>query len=174
MLQALLLLSACIQPVPPVTAVRPAQITVAALRTDFTTSQVAPVPGRLSAAIDGELAERTLRPSAFPATDLDLFAVSRDATWRLEQLAALADSDLLALINSEATFSSQLAGRYRWVVHTTIAVAHRDDLDGAVVHELETPVFLPYHHQREDAALADATPSIERELATVLDEVLAR
>lgn len=169
-----LLLLACIQPVPPHSAAVPTKITVAALRTDFATSQVAAVPQRLDDAIFMEMAHRTLQPLPVPLADLDLFGAARDADWRLEQLAALSDAELVALVNSEASFSSQLAGRYRWMVDTTIAVSPRDDLDAAVVHHLQTPVFLVYHHQREDDALAEATPAIERELAVVLDEVLAR
>ncbi len=170
----LLLLAACIQPVPPQSAAVPTKITVAALRTDFETSQVAAVPQRLDDAIFLEMAERTLQPLPVPLADLDLFGAARDADWRLEQLAALSDGELVALVNAEATFSSQLAGRYRWTVDTTIAVSPREDLSVAVIHQLHTPVFLLYHHQREDAALAEATPAIERELAIVLDEVLAR
>ena len=66
-------------------------------------------------------------------------------------------------------FFSQLSGQYRWTVDTRIVLAAASEPDKQTVSEVQVPVFLPFHHQRESEALVAAIPVIEREMAAMLD-----
>lgn len=169
------LASACVKPHPPVVAARPVPVAVAPVRTDFATNDAVAVPERLREAVADAIGRRNLTPRVVPEAELAArFGDNRNARSRLEQLAAWDTSNrLLVLLETESSYYAQVAGRYRWVVNVRITFSPRDDLDAALVRSFEVPVFMQFYHEREDATVAEATPTIARRLGELLDEYLA-
>ncbi|MBW1881200.1 MAG: hypothetical protein JRJ84_22835 [Deltaproteobacteria bacterium] len=175
LLLAALLAPACVKPKPPVVSATADPVALAPLRTDFATNEVVPAPERLREALTNTLEERNLKPRPVAEAELaELFGAGRNSRHRLERLAVSDDgATLLVLVEAECTFFAQVAGRYRWIVAVKLTFADRDDLDAALVRAFDVPVFLQFSHEKEDAALAEATPNIERKLGEMLDEILA-
>lgn len=105
-----------------------------------------------------------------PAGLLDAFADRRATAQRLGWLVEHHPTpELYLLVEAEARYYSQLEGRYRWTVEVHSALAPRQNLDGALSSQIEVPVFLQFHHEREAAALEAAAPVIQRQVEALLD-----
>ena len=111
---------------------------------------------------------RELARRGFAATPLDGDALSEGATAsRLEAARLLDPSATVVLVETEAAFYAQVAGRYRWTVTAHVTVASNEAGDEPLSREVEVPVFLVYDHQREADALAEASVMLARKVGAV-------
>ena len=100
-----------------------------------------------------------------------------DARARLEEsckrrglkLTEAGDASVEAQVEASTRWYSQLGGRYRWTVETVVRIVRTDDQELLSESMFEVPVFLLYDHEREDAALRQAMPVVERQFGEVLD-----
>ena len=63
---------------------------------------------------------------------------------------------LLVLVDLTPSFYSQLNGRYRWSVEAKVVLVPLDRPTMGVESAFQVPVFLPYAHLKEAAALEAA------------------
>jgi hypothetical protein len=174
LLLLLVVAAGCLKPKPPLAAAVAEDVAVAAVRTEYDSRQVVAAPLRLRDELLAELSSRNLRPTAIPEAELPGLLGKGNSRFHLGQVAARdGGAELIVLAEAEASFYAQVAGRYRWTVACTLSVADRDELDGATTVSFEVPVFLQFSHEKEDAALAEATPVIRRKLGEMLDQVLS-
>ncbi len=100
-------------------------------------------------------------------------AAVRTTPGRLAALAREADDEvLMVLVETRATFYSQLSGRYRWTVDARLSLAPAADPGGAFAADVQAPAFLFYDHEREDEAVAEVAGRISREVNALVDEML--
>jgi hypothetical protein len=133
------------------------------------------LPGALSAAIRADLVARNLVPTELTLVELGpAFATRRLSPHRLSWLleGGRGKGGLVLLIESDVQFYSQLAGRYRWTVHSRVTLSPVDVPGAAVSSELSAPVFLQFDHEREAEALVAAAAVVERQVGELLDSYL--
>ena len=75
---------------------------------------------------------------------------------------------IVVLVETRASFFSQLEGRYRWVVNVRAGVAEASAPGAGVVEVFDVPVFLQFEHQNEAEAVAAAEPVISRHVQRLL------
>lgn len=126
-------------------------------------------PDSLKQAVVAELDQRNLEAVELP---LDSLGGQRLTDARLEGLKkAAGGAPFVLLVEQKVTFFSQLDGRYRWEVGTTLAAAR---VDGPAAKEpFELPVVLMYDHEREKAAIAQSATDVAKRAGTLLDGLLA-
>lgn len=136
--------------------------------------EVTGVPAGIGEALQTELVARNLHPTLLdPADYTEEFASLRTPLHRLRYLAEQnRGSDLVLLVQTEPRYFSLLSGRYRWTVDADLALAPANDPANAVMRHTRIPVFLEFHHEREEEALQAAGPMVERQLRRLLDEGL--
>ena len=156
-------LTACIKPAPPSTLGQGQPIAVAIL-VDNTGVEL---PVEFQQAIHGALDARGLSPKAVPSIE-----AGKNQAYRLNALDQSSASPYVLLVESQATYFSQIAGRFRWTVQVNLALS-RDGGEDVVFRELQVPVFLQFSHQKEGAALIEAAPMVARQLGELVDELLA-
>ncbi len=132
------------------------------------------VPQALKDAVARELEARNLVVEFVPFDTLaESYGRLRATERRFELLKENAQAPLLLLVETRAEFFSQLAGRYRWVVHTRLTGSQRSSDAGPTERQLESPVTLVFNHQRQEEALAEASARIAQAAGTLFDDVLA-
>ena len=136
--------------------------------------EVTGVPDALAEAIVATLEARNLVPEMAPASGFaETFAGKRNTLHRLTWLAREdRGSDLVLLVEARARYFSLLSGRYRWTVDLSMTLTSPGNLDEAVTTEAKFPIFMEFHHEREEEVLEAAVPMIERHLGFLLDEFL--
>lgn len=156
-----------------VKAPAPMDAAVAGVLRMLDSGQVTALPEVVFERVGEALGARDLTPQPLdvPAT-LVAFGERRVTPQRLSWMAGQGQHPLLLLLETEVEFYSQLSGRFRWTVRVQASVAPREDLGQAVSSSFEVPVFLQFHHEREQAAIEQAAPVIERQVGHLLDEVL--
>ena len=87
-----------------------------------------------------------------------------------QRISSLSASAPLLLIESKATFQSQLQGRFRWEVECTMSLL--DDQEQLLTRSFTTPVFHKFHHQREQESLLAAEPVLLRQLESLLEDYI--
>ncbi len=131
-----------------------------------------PLPDAVAARLSEQLAARDLLARPVPGA-AEAFTARRVGSQRLAWMAEHADgAPILLMIEADAAFADQLAGRYRWLVSVTLTLAPANRPAEALVSEFRVPVFLLFDHEREAEALEAAGPAIERNLGFLLDEYL--
>lgn len=127
-------------------------------------------PEALKKAIAAELDDHNLEVVEVPAEAL---ASQRLTDGRFDALKkASPDAPFLLLVELRVHFFSQLDGRYRWEVATTLTAARTND--GVMAHDpFEIPVVLMYDHEKEPEAIASAAPDIANRVGALMDAVLA-
>jgi len=137
-------------------------------------AEVTGVPAAIGEALQAELVARNLHPELLaPADYTEEFASLRTPLHRLKHLSEQnRGSDLVLLVQTEPRYFSLLSGRYRWTVEVDLALAPANDPANAVMRHTKVPVFLEFHHEKEEEALTAAGPMIERQLRRLLDEGL--
>ncbi len=164
---------ACVPKPQPVKSRTPLTVAVAVVEDRTDKREVGAVPEEVTKKIVGALADRNLRPKLVPHEAIaSAFASRRTTPHRLAHLAEGSDADLLALVETTATFYSQMNGRYRWVVQARVTMAKRNERDQAVVKELDFASFLDFDHQKEADALAAAAPRIGETVGRLADDFL--
>jgi hypothetical protein len=136
--------------------------------------EVTGVPEDLAAALITALSARNLNPHVMDTADFaDEFAAKRNSLHRLTWLASeRSSSEQLLLIELSPRYFSLLSGRYRWTVDATLTLATPSHLESAVTTEVKFPIFMDFHHEREEEVLAASIPLLERHLGFLLDEYL--
>mgnify|MGYP007063409944 CR=1 FL=1 len=81
------------------------------------------------------------------------------------------DAKFILLLETQAEYGSHLNGRYRWIVSTQLVLQNTSNSDAPLTTEFEVPVFLRFHHQKEDAAIAQAAPMIARRVGQLANEM---
>jgi len=163
-------LTACVKPAP-VTQYAPSTTVALAFALDDTQERkTLEAPAALVEAVTVALTERNLEVRVVPFDTLaEGFGAVRDSNRRLEQVAAVADSDVVMLIETRADFYSQLSGRYRWNVTTKLTVAARSDLAAAEAETLDLAAVLSYAHEVESDAVASLKNDIAKRAGRLFD-----
>jgi len=157
----------------PVALDAPAQAAVVGLVAPMDGEVVQPLPDRVSSRLDALLTARNLtpRPVTDGAADLSrLQTTGQRAAWLAEQADG---AQYLLLIESAATYTTQIEGRFRWTVDVTATIAPASDPAAGASKTFRVPVFLQFAHQKEAAAVAEAAVVIERQVGQHLDQWLS-
>lgn len=126
-------------------------------------------PDALKKLIAAELDDHNLEVVELP---LEAVAAQRLTDPRYEALKkAAGDAPFLLLVEQRVHFFSQLDGRYRWEVATTLTAARADGTRAS--DPFEIPVVLMYDHEKEREAIAAAANDISKRVGVLLDGVLA-
>jgi len=126
-------------------------------------------PEALKKAIRAELEDHNLELVEVP---LEAIAAQRLTDARFEALKkAGGEAPFVLLVEQRVQFFSQLDGRYRWEVSTTLTASRAD---GAKASDpFEIPVILMYDHEKEAEAIANAASDIANRVGVLMDGVLA-
>jgi hypothetical protein len=126
-------------------------------------------PDSLKKAVVAELDSRNLEVVELP---IDALGGQRLTDGRLDSLKKSAGgAPFVLLVEQKVTFFSQLDGRYRWEVGTSLAAAR---VDGPAAKEpFELPVVLMYDHEREKEAIAQSASDVAKRAGTLFDGLLA-
>ncbi len=171
---ALLATSGCMPKTAPVRAPQAWSAGLVGVLTGADTSTVAGLPPgvvrRLLAALDA----RGLSGSEVPVSGLSQALLARRDTpqrwgWLAENTAP---SDLLFLVEASAFYDTQIQGRLRWTVHSSLTIGLRNKPDSVLTRSIDAAVFLQFLHQKEADAVAEAALTIERAAARLLDDWL--
>lgn len=163
-------LAACVKPAPVVQYAPATTVALAFALDDTQERKTSEAPQALVEAVQNALIERNLEVRVIPFASLaEGFNAVRDSDRRLEQAAAVADSDTVILIETRADFYSQLSGRYRWNVTAKLTVAARSDLPAAEVETLDLAAVLSYAHEAEGDAVAAIKGDIAKRAGRLFD-----
>lgn len=168
-LAAALLGGACVPRVPPQRLAERAKVAVAwVVDPSYAGAPFAP-PQALRQAVTAALDERNLEVVEVP---LEVVQGQRLSDARFEALKrAAAQAPFVLLVEQRVQFFSQLDGRYRWEVGTTLTAARAD---GASARDpFEVPVILLFDHEKETAALGAAAADVATRVGVLMDGVLA-
>ena len=72
------------------------------------------------------------------------------------------ESDLVLVIQTKAEYFAQMQGRYRWVVTAHLVLTDPQALSRTIEETVEIPVFMQFHHERDEAVLESAVPALEQ------------
>jgi hypothetical protein len=151
----------------------PAQVAVAYVADAERGVGVASVPEGLKAKVVEALAKRNLVSSEVPFEKLSAdFESARDSKLRYQKVAAAAGgAPFVLLVETKASFFSQISGRYRWTVYARLSAGKAGG--DSVVDEFNLPAMLDFDHEHEAEALAMAAPVIAERAGAVFDSFLA-
>lgn len=126
-------------------------------------------PEALKKAIRLELEDHNLEVVEAP---LEALSKQRLTDARFDALKkASPDVPFVLLVEQRVHFFSQLDGRYRWEVGTSLTASRSD---GATARDpFEIPVILMYDHEKENEAIANAASDIATRVGVLMDGVLA-
>ncbi len=164
----------CLPKATGVQAPSPLDVAVVAVASYPDRPEVDGIPTALADALTETLDARNLQGELVPAADFtEVFTAKRHSQHRLSWLAEERSSaDLVLLVEVEPRYFSLLSGRYRWTVHATMTLARPGATDEALSAEASFPMFMDFHHEREDKVLAASGPVLDRHLGHLLDEYL--
>lgn len=162
---------ACLPRIPRQRLTEPAKIAVAyVVDPSYAGAPFAP-PEALRKAIAKELADHNLE-----VVELPLEAVSSqrltDARFEaLKKAPRASGTPYFLLVEQRVQFFSQIDGRYRWEVGTSLTASRTE---GAVAKDpFEIPVVLMFDHEKEKEAIVYAAPDIANRVGVLLDGLLA-
>jgi hypothetical protein len=170
----ILALAGCLKGPPVVKAPQPTDTTVVGVLDPQEAGDVSALPERVHERIGRALAVRDLTPKPVAlATFADAFKARQVTAQRLGWLGDNhGESELLVLVEADAVYYSQIEGRNRWTVHVSATVGAPGRLDEALTSTFDVPVILQFVHEKEDRALEEAAPLIERQVGNLLDQYL--
>ncbi len=165
-----LALTGCIKAAPPVQAPQPWSVAVVTVLEAAEQSLISGAPDTLTESLRLAADERSLTPIVVePESWLATFTAKRTTEQRVASVADTAQTDLLLVVETDARWYSQIAGRFRWTVDVDITFGRSEDASAAAHQHFEVPVALLFDHQREAEAVAEATPIIERRANELMD-----
>jgi hypothetical protein len=131
------------------------------------------VPEDFAAGLLEVLTDRNLEPKRVATDDLSgAFERRRATAQRMEWLVDQGRGDeLVLLVETRASFYSQISGRWRWTVSakTTLSTGEGSfPLD----ETMEVPVFLEFGHENEPDAVDEAVGVVARRLGRLVDTAL--
>ena len=125
-------------------------------------TKVLKVPEAFRQRTETELSERNLVPKSIEHEALaQTLTRTRHTTRRIAKLHSLAaDARLLVLVETRASFFSQLNGRYKWTVQARLTVADANSFEDLLTDDVDFPAILEFDHEREAEALEKVAPLI--------------
>jgi hypothetical protein len=171
----LILLFACLPKQAPVQSIQALPTDVVVVANLLESREVRDGPTALYTAMEELLQARNLQPKRVePLAWTAEFGNRRSPSQRILFLTERAEAgEVVFLVDTTASFYSQMSGRYRWTVAVEAQLRGSKADKNPVSLNFEVPVFLDFDHEREDAAIAAAVPVIQHRLAALLDEWLA-
>jgi hypothetical protein len=128
-------------------------------------------PDALKQAMAKEFEDHNLEVVEVP---VDVLAPQRLTDARFEVLkkaGQVSDAKFAMLVEQRVQFFSQIDGRYRWEVGTSLTASR---IDGPSAKDpFEIPVILMFDHEREKEAIVYAATDVANRVGTLLDGVLA-
>ena len=169
LLLCLLVSTACIPRIPIQRLPTTTPIAVAYVVDPSFAGEPSTAPDKLKAVIAATLAERNLQPIELP---LDVVKGGKLTDTRMAAMReANAEPPYLLLVELRVQFFSQLDGRYRWEVGTTLTAERRGGTQ--VKDPFEVPIVLMYDHEKHAAAMVAASNDIGSRLGVLLDGLLS-
>ncbi len=161
----------CVPKVPRQRLAEPAKIAVAYI-VDPTYSGVAfTPPDELKKAMAKELEDHNLQLVEVPLTAVSAQRLTDSRFEALRKTALAQGAPYLLLVEQRVHFFSQIDGRYRWEVSTSLTASRAD---GAMARDpFEIPVVLMFDHEKEREAIVYAAPDIANRVGVLMDGVLA-
>ena len=86
---------------------------------------------------------------------------------KAEKRAELIPGPNRLTIDFQTEYYSQIAGRFRWVVHATILLQESEQL---TIQKLTVPVFHKYGHLQDVASIESALPKVLDEVSLMVNE----
>lgn len=168
-LMVLVCAAACLPKVPRQRLAERAKVAVAYIVDPGYAGTAFTPPDALKKLIAAELDDHNLEVVELP---LEAVSAQRLTDPRFEALKkAAGDAPFLLLVEQRVHFFSQLDGRYRWEVATTLTAARPDGTKAS--DPFEIPVVLMYDHEKEREAIAAASGDIAKRVGVLMDGVLA-
>ena len=131
---------------------------------------IGPSPHQLIEEVFDALKERNLQPRLVPFSDLQKqFALNRDSRRRFELLTQSAPEPLALLVETQATYFSELSGRYRWTVDAKLTAGKKTAPAEAVSRQSSFPAILQFEHEKEPEAIISVDTLIARRAASMFD-----
>lgn len=159
----------CIPKVPRQRLAERAKVSVAYIVDPGYAGQPFTPPDALKKAINAELDDHNLEVVEVP---LEAIVAQRLTDSRFDALKKVSgDAPFVLLVEQRVHFFSQLDGRYRWEVATTLTAGRAD---GAKASDpFEIPVILLFDHEKEREAIAAAASDISNRVGVLMDGVMA-
>ncbi len=168
-LLALLVMSVgCIPRVPQQRLGARARIAVAYVVDPGNSGAATSAPDALKQKVAAELDARNLEVVEVPVASLNGQRLS-DARYEALRTAS-AEAPYLLLVEQRVQFFSQLDGRYRWVVSTSITGGKK--VGPGSRDPFELPILLMFEHEKEPEAIVEAAGDVATRAGALLDGVL--
>ena len=169
-LSLLLLLAGCLKNPAVTQAPSPMPVAVATVLESTEAAGVQAVPDEVTDRLIGELERRNLVPQSLDGTAVGAgSSTDHRIAWMTESASG---AKAVLLVETEARFSTQVNGRYRWNVTGTISLVPTGP-EEPLTADLNIPVALVYSHQDEADALIEASPLVARRVGSLLEGWLA-
>jgi hypothetical protein len=165
----------CLPKTVPVRAAAATPTALCVVLTKVNDGTLTSAPASLMQGLEAELTARNLTPSLvkIDTAAADAFRARRSTPQRVEWIVSKrADATLIVLVEAQVEYYTQISGRFRWTVDVRVTASPASDFSQAVQSEFSVPVALQYQHEREEVALEEAGPVIERQVASVLDQLV--
>ena len=152
---------ACVPKIPPTQAPQAQEIALVAILDDADSPDTADLPAALQEQIQSKIQSHnlTFKVVATPS--------STQTDQRIQNVSSTAP---VLLIETKATYQSQLQGRFRWEVDCTMSLL--DSNEQLLTRSFTTPVFHKFHHEREEESLIAAESVILRQLEGLLEDYI--
>ena len=151
----------CVPKTPPVQAPKVEELALVAVLDDADSSNTDGLPAALQQNIQIKI----------EAHNLSFNVIAPPSSTKTDQrLKKLTSETPVLLIETRATYQSQLQGRFRWEVDCTMSLL--DPQDQLLTRSFTTPVFHKFHHEREKESLLAAEPVILRQLEGLLEDYI--
>lgn len=165
------LLVGCVKNTQVEQAAQPTPVALATVLESTESAGLQPIPEAVDDRFSEELSRRNLVPSVLDSTE-GLQGVGTTEA-RVAWLAESVDgARAVLLVETEARFSTQVNGRYRWNITGNISLVPQGP-EQPLSSELSIPIALVYDHQGEEDALAEAAPLVARRVGALLDAWLS-
>ena len=151
----------CVPKTPPIQAPKVEELALVAVLDDADSPNTEGLPATLQQNIQLKIQAHNLSFKVM---------ASPSSTKTDQRLQKLASEVPILLIETKATFQSQLQGRFRWEVDCTMSLL--DPQGQLLTRSFTTPVFHKFHHEREEESLIAAEPVILRQLEGLLEDYI--
>lgn len=163
--------SACIKRAPVVKAAEPTPVVLATALSNVEERGVVAAPDEVVTALTDELRTRDLLVEPLAAgTYIEAFGQTRNSGHRFALVGAQSGGEAVLLVESEARFSSQINGRYRWTVAVTATMGTAGSELAPLEDSFDVPVHLVRYNEREAEALIEAAPVIARRVGQLASD----
>ena len=169
-----LLTASCIPKIQPVVLESERPVVVAMVFDQEDSPEVLGAPDAFKDQLVDLLSSRNLKPLLVPTDEFASAFEKRRATGqRMQWLSDGARSgELLLLVETRASFYSQISGQWRWTVSVKATLGEAGE-DYPLDETMEVPVFLRFGNEAETEAIDEAVGVVKRRLGRLLDVGLA-